>query len=226
MIGDMQDMLARLKATLPARWFPDATPLLDAMLAGLAASWAWLYELLAFTRAQTRIATATGVWLDVIAQDFFGSSLLRAPGQGDDAYRARIGRALLREHGTRGAIVAVLTDLTGRAPAVFEPGRVSDTGSWGGRGPGQGACAFGYGAAGGWGSLALPFQCFVTAYRPHGNGIAAVAGWGSAAGGWGGGGIEYASLDMVQGQVTDAEIAQAVAGVLPATAIAWTRISN
>lgn len=218
MIGDQQDMVGRLRAVLPARWFADETPVLDGLLNGLAAVWAWAYELLSFVIAQTRIGTATGVWLDMIARDCFGTRLLRLAGQSDNAFRNRIQRELLRPRATRAALVAVLSDLTGRAPVIFEPARPADTGAW--------ALASGYGAAGAWGSLMLPYQCFVTAFRPHGNGIALVAGWGASAGGYGCGAMEYASLDMVQGQVTDADINAAVAGVMPVASIAWMRITN
>jgi hypothetical protein len=222
--GDNQDMLSRLEAVLPARWFADSSPVLDGLLAGLGWAWQWLFGLIDFAREQTRIATASGTWLDIIAQDFFGVRLVRRAGQLDDAFRRRIQLELLRERGTRAAIVAVLRDLTGRAPAIFEPARTTDTGGYGSLEGGGGG--LGYGSAGGWGSLELPFQCFVTAYRPHGSGIAAVAGWGSLAGGYGQGAIEYASLAMVAGQVTDSDIYAAIAGVLPASAIAWTQISN
>lgn len=218
MTGDLQDMLARLKATLPARWFPDSTPILDGMLTGLAQTWANLYAKLAFVRLQTRLATATGGFLDAISRDYLGATLPRRLSEPDVAYRVRIRKELLRERNTRAALVSVLTDLTGRAPIVFEPSRPADTGAY--------AAAAGYGAAGGWGSLALPFQCFVTAYRAQGSGIATVAGYGGPNGGYGGGGIEYASLSMVQGQITDADIDAAVARVMPVSSIAWTRISN
>ena len=224
MTGDQQDMLARLRTVLPARWFPDNAPVLDGVLSGLASGWSWAYQQLQYVKAQTRIATAIDVWLDIIANDFFGDRLTRLTGQGDDAFRNRIQRELFRERGTRGAIVAVLQDLTGRAPYVFEPARSTDTGGYtSSTGAGGGV---GYGSAGGWGSLALPFQCFITAYRPVGSGIAAVSGWGGPGGGYGQGTIEYASLEMVQGQVTDDDIYAAVADVLPVAAIGWTRITN
>jgi len=219
MTGDQSDMLARIKAVLPIRWFADTTPLLDGLLSGLAWAWSWVYSLLVYVQAQTRIATATDVWLDIIASDFFGNRLQRRAGQNDDAFRLLIQGNLLREHGTRRSIVSAVQDLTGRAPKIFEPMRTTDTG-------GYAVGGLGYGAAGGWGSMALPFQCFVTAYRPSGSGIALVSGWGAPAGAYGTGAIEYASLAMVQGQVTDGDINAAIADVLPVAAIAWTRIEN
>ncbi len=224
MTGDIGDFVQRLKAVLPSRWFPDTSPILDGLLTGLASAWAWLYGLLGFVRQQTRIGSASGIWLDVIAADFFGSRLGRRSGQLDDDFRVCIRRELVRERVTRAAVIAAVSDLTGRPPIIFEPARTSDTGGYGGlHGGGSG---LGYGIAGGWGSLRLPFQCFVTAYRPHGTGIASVAGWCASAGGYGRGAIEYASPSMMAGQVTDADIYAAVAAVLPANTVAWTQIRN
>jgi hypothetical protein len=217
MTGDPSDMLARLKATLPRSWFADTTPILDGVLAGLANAWSWLHAALTYTVAQTRIATATDSFLDQIAADFFGTRLLRLPAEPDGAYRTRISRELLRERGTRHAVIQVLQDLTGRTPIVFEPSRPADTGAWGG--------PLGYGMAGGWGSLMLPYQCFVTAYRAQGGGIANVAGYDGPAG-YGAGAIQYASLSMLTGTVTDQQINAAIARVMPVSTIAWTSISN
>lgn len=223
MIGDRQDMLARLKATLPAGWFADSTPVLDSVLQGLAWSWSWAYGALDYVRGQTRLATTTDVWLDVAARDLFGSRVSRR-GQGDAAFRAQIRREVLRERATRAAVVSVLIDLTGRQPVVFEPARPSDTGAWGQAGGLVAGLA--YGAAGGWGSLSLPYQAFITAYRPSGSGIANVAGWSASAGGYGVGAIEYGDLSMTQTLVTDADIYAAVASVMPVATVAWTRIAN
>ena len=218
MQGDAQNMLARLKSVLPARWFGEAPATLDAVLAGLADGWAWLHEMLAVVRAQARVATASGAMLDMIALDFFGARLARRRAQGDAAFRAAILRELLRERATRAALAAALRDLTGWEPAIFEPRRPADTGGWG--------VASGWNAGGGWGSLALPYQCFVTARRPQGSGIAGLNGWGAGGGGWGVGGMAWASLAMIAGQVTDADIYRAAADVLPIGATAWVRIES
>lgn len=220
----IQELVSRLRAVLPTHWFPDDAPVLDSVLSGLAWGWSEFFGSLDYVEAQARIATATGVWLDAIAQDFLGSNLVRRTGQPDDDFRRLIRAELFRERATRAAIRAVLEDLTGRTPAIFEPANPTDTGGYGGNSDGGGA--FAYGAAGGWGSLALPFQAFVTAFRPAGAGIASVAGYGEFTGGYGVGVIEYASLGMIAGRVTDNDINRAVASVLPASAICWTRISS
>lgn len=224
MMGDSQDIVARLRAVLPARWFPDEAPVLNSVLVGLAAGWATLFGCLSYVKAQARIATAGDAWLDVIARDYFGPGACERNGQPDDAYRARIRAELVRERGTRHALQSVLQDLTGRRPVIFEPANATDTGGWGSKAtPARG---LGYGVGGGWGSLVLPFQAFVTAYRPVGAGIAAISGWGRLGGGYGCGAIEYASLDMIVGQVTDQDIHRAVASVLPIGAICWLRVTS
>ena len=122
-------------------------------------------------------------------------------------------------------LVKVLQDLTGRTPIIFEPQRPMDTGCYGGP-------LIGYGMAGGYGSLLLPCQAFVTAFRPTGSGIPNVAGYGGSAGTPGPGGygaasqLEYASMTMIQGAVTDADIYAAVDSVKAAGTTLWTRISS
>ncbi len=211
--GDISDVLARLRAVLPRRWFADETPVLDAVLTGTAAAWSGLHALLQTVSSQARIATASGQFLDAVAGDFFGGALPRRKGEGDGAFRGRIDRELLREKGTRAAITSVLSDLTGRAPVIFEPARAVDTGAWA-------TGSMGYGVAGAWGSLSLPMQCFVTAYRPLGTGIAVIGGYSTP------GVPEYVSLDWIVTPVSDADIFAAVARVLPAATIAWTQITN
>ena len=213
MTGDTPDIVARIKAVLPTRWFPDETPILDAVLTGLATAWSSLYELLATVRLQSRIATATDTALDGASLDFFGQRLRRRLRETDVVFRARITRELVRERATRGALADAVVDLTGTAPTIFEAARVSDTG-------GYNVPTFAYNAAGAWGSLSLPFQVFVTVKRQPTEGIAAIAGYGTA------GPLARASLSLSTGQVTDADIYAAIASVMPTTTIAWTAITN
>jgi hypothetical protein len=224
-IGDFNDILARLKGKLPSRWFGgtgDTLPVFDGVLAGIAGLLSFVYALYTYAKLQTRIMSATDGWLDMIAADFFGpGQVTRKTGQGDTSYRLVILANLFREKATRAAIVNILTSLTGRAPKIIEPWRPADTG-------GYGIPTSGYGVAGAYGSLSLPYQAFVIAYRPVSNaGIASVAGYGSAPAGystasW----AEYASMSMVTGGVSDADIFAAIDAVKPAGTIVWTRISN
>ena len=226
MVGDSRDILRRLKAVLPARWFGESVPVLDALLGGYANAWESVFGLLQYVRNQSRMLTASDQWLDMIAHDFLGDELARRTDEIDSLFRRRIQQSLLRERGTRHALRVALEGLTGRAPVVFEPARPEDTGGYGSMigaafHAGGGAA---YCTAGGWGSLDLPFQFFVTAFRPLGAGVVAVCGWGDLGAGYGIGALEYVSLEMTRGAVTDQDIFAKVTRVVPAATIGWTRV--
>jgi hypothetical protein len=217
--GDKADQLSRLKRLLPP-WFADANPIRDAVLTGIAGTQAFLYDMIAFARLQTRIRTATGGWLDLIAVDFFGADAVRGAGQSDASLRSEILVNLFRERATRAGLEKVLLDLTGNEPAIFEPARVQDAGAYG-------APSRGYGVAGGYGSLRLPFQAFVTARLPAGSGIPKASGYRIPAGGYGAPSrLEYASLDMVTDAVRDTDVYAAVDGVKPIATTVWVKIGN
>jgi hypothetical protein len=218
MTGDVADMLARLKMVLPARWFASSTPVLDALLTGLASAWSGLYGTLQFVQAQTRIATASGIFLDMAAADYAGVALTRRAGEADAAYSLRIRRSLLLPRATRAGVIATLTALTGRAPVVFEPRNATDTGGYN--------TLSGYNSLGGYGSMGLPYQFFVTALRPNDTALSNASGYGAGPGGYNQAPLFYASNAALGGIVSDAEIYAAVAAVLPSCAIAWTRISD
>ncbi|KVC81378.1 hypothetical protein [Burkholderia ubonensis] len=221
--GDQNDVFARLKSALPSRWFgstSDSMPVVDSLLTGIATGLSFIYSLYAYAKLQTRILTATDAYLDLIAYDFFGTSIQRKANQTDASFRATIIANLFRERATRHAIVKVLQDLTGRTPRIVEPKRPADTGSYGGP-------LIGYGVAGAYGSMQMPYQAFVIAYRPLGSGIPSVAGYGISTGGYSQASqAEWASLSMIQNAVTDADIYAAISSVLPASTIAWTDIQS
>jgi hypothetical protein len=155
----------------------------------------------------------------MIAGDFFGTTLVRSLNQTDASFRARIIINIFRERGTRRGLGLLLTQITGRAPIIFEPARPADTGGYG--------LACGYGVAGGYGSMLLPMQAFVTAYRPIGTGIPSVAGYGASTGGYGQPSrADYASLSLIQGAVTDADIYAAIDSVKPAGYTIYARIAS
>nr|WP_199065134.1 hypothetical protein [Chromobacterium sp. ASV5] len=215
--GDQNDMLQRLKSLLPPTWFGDTNPIRDALMAAFSTALAWAYSLYLFALAQTRIRTASGGWLDMIALDFFGSGLTRYPGQQDDSFCNRIRINMFRERTTRYGMAKVLFDLTGRWPVIIEPARPADVGGLG--------LTIGLGVAGAVGSLSMPYQAFVTVYRPIGNGA---AGWPGAATNVAGIGSVLGILPSAQLQptVTDADLIAAIEATRPAGTTVWMRISN
>lgn len=216
---DTLSVLARLKAVLP-KWFPDTSPMLDALLAGWASVHALMLALIEHAGQQLRIRTATGGWLDMIAADFFGPAIVRLPGQSDASFRARILVNLLRERATRQALRRALLDMTGREPIIIEPTRPADCG-------GYGIAATGYGAAGAYGSLSMPHQCFVQAFRPVSAGIPLVGGYGSPVLGYGAAARgKYASMSEIEGAITDQDILGAIEAVRPAGTTVWANISS
>jgi len=217
--GDTNDMLSRLKLVLPARWFAEATPILDAVLTGLATAWSALYGLLTVVVAQTRVATASGIFLDIAAVDYFGNALPRRAGEADGAFSARIRANLLMPRATRAGLIQALTTLTGRAPSVFEPLNATDTG-------GYNTATLGYNTVGGYGSANLPFAFFVTAYRPNATPVSNAGGYNFGPGGFNTAPMYFANVDDFPGVVSDADIYAATAAVLPTATIAWTKISN
>lgn len=156
-VGTPADMASRMRAVLPAAWFPltssgnatSLSPVLDGVLAGIATAWAYCFALLQFVRSQARLSTMSGSLLDLMAFDFFGATLIRRPGEGDLEFSARVRSNLLLPRATRQATGDMMQSLTGLAPVIFEPRRGSDAG--------------GYGSAWlGYGSNAMPFQYLIS----------------------------------------------------------------
>jgi hypothetical protein len=222
--GDQADFVNRLAGLLPASWFePGAgnNPVRDAELNGAAFNLSWIYSLYSYTLLQTRIATATGVWLDRIAWDFFGPAFARSPGETDDTFRVALKAEILRPRQTRAAILIMLQELTGNSGTVHEPWNPYD---WGGYS--EGVC--GYGIALGYGSLQYNNQILVTAVRPNGEGIPIVAGYGMTASGYGvgNGPSEYCDISQMTGPVPDSEIYSRIAQTVAAGITAWTAIES
>jgi hypothetical protein len=219
--GDSDNLVERVRQILPRRWFHWDAPIRDALLGGIADGAAWNYALLAFVRLQSRIASSTGIFLDLIGWDFFGGRFVRRNGESDSSFRPRIILEILRPRQTRAAIIRMLTDLTGRAPVVREFFNPGDAGGYnipqmGGYGTGPGF----------YGSLQFPNTVFITAYRSPEQGIPAVDGYGGYAGGYGIGTIEYVNLNFVAGNLTDAEIYQDVRDTVAAGVIPWVALED
>jgi len=227
MKGDLGDIVSRLWAALPKRWFSEKSPNLNAILICIATPWVWIYNLIDYLITQTRLLTATDEWLDLIATDYFGKNLRRKMRESDSLYRSRIQAALLRGAATRSAVSLGLESLIGRPPVIFEPWNCGDTGAYSAlaRSSQLAGNGFAYGQAGGWGSLDLPLQFFVTTTRPPTPGVSMVAGYGTPNGGYGVGAISYIDLSLLPGNVTDQDIQSTLSGLLPVNATAWLRIN-
>lgn len=125
-------LLDRIKRLIPPGWFAsDAkAPVRHAVLGGLSDGLTWVTSRQTYLRAQTRIRTATGFNLDLIAWDFFGPRFRRRVGETDDSFRPRVLKELFRPRNTREAIVQALVDLTGTAPEIVELWNPGDCGAY------------------------------------------------------------------------------------------------
>lgn len=221
-VGDQNDITSRLKALMPNGWFPvGASPIRDAILTGFANMFAFIYSLLAYIRQQTRIATTTGPWLDLIAYDFFGTTFARSPGQSDTSFRNQIIALLFKKKNTRAAIEAAVYSLLGTTPVIIEPNRAADTMCW--DVPQSG----GYDVAGVWSdSDVMPLECFVDVLVPGALSIAPplIGGYGSTVWGYGVGQGEYIGQPALN-PIQTADIMLAIAAVLPVTGVAWVNIT-
>lgn len=185
---------------------------------------AWAFKLAAYAKLQGRVSSATDVFLDIAARDYTGTRTVRRLYESDESFRPRLIASLLPSGATRAALYARLFSLTGNPPWIFEPTQPMDTGAYGYGG-------LGYNHAGGYGSLALPFQAFVSVKRPVSQGVPYFAGYSGnlshpvyAPGGYGVGLLAYSNIAQAFGGVTDADINQAISNVQPAGVTAWTKI--
>ncbi|MEW9304567.1 hypothetical protein [Labrys neptuniae] len=215
--GDTNNMLARLKAVLPARWFPDTSPILDALLSGFASAASWVYGLIQYAKLQTRIATATDGFLDLAAYDFFGRRIKRRKSQTDISFRRTIQDEVLRERVTRPGVQKAVADLTDNKVTIFEAFNPHDTGGWG--------VMFAFNMAGAWGSNTLPYTMFITAVQPQGAGIPNISGFNSPQSGWGAGMFYLADLSGVTGEVTNQDIYDTVEASRAAGVTCWVNIA-
>lgn len=212
-------MLERFKGLLPKDWLGQTAPVADALIGGICDSLDAVHDLYLYARDQTRIETASGFMLDLIAWDFLGGRLRRRDGQTDDAFREAILKEIFRPRASRPAMALALKDLTGVEPIIFEPANVNDTGAWG-------VAGMGWCAAGRWGSIANPYECWIDVQRPLGEGIEGANGWGDDSGGWGYLLAEWVSLSMAKGPVTDDDIYDCIERTRPAGVRCWTRIAD
>jgi hypothetical protein len=247
-VYDQTDFAGRLLRLLPSGWFPAVAPRLLAVLQAPAMMFSLIYGLLVFAKAQQRVASASGAFLDLAAQDYFGSTSPRLEYELDPAYAARIRYNMTAPRGTLSGMTSMLEQLTGNSPAIFQPNNVVQTGGWATEsnpGAGGGVFAFydetGESGAGLWGSMALPCQIFVTIEAPL-TGYYSFAELGGVStqnlpatgGGYGfasqsmpaagGGRLAFIDPDSVPGAITNSIIYQQIAEWMAVGYVAWTQI--
>jgi hypothetical protein len=247
-VYDKTEFIGRLLRLLPGGWFPAVAPRLLAVLQAPALMFSIIYGMITFAMAQQRVASASGAFLDLAAQDYFGNTLPRLEYELDPPYAARIRYNMTAPRGTLSGMTSMLEQLTGNSPSIFQPNNVAQTGGWAtARDPGAGGGAFafydeaGESGAGLWGSMALPCQIFITIKAPL-TGYYSFAELGgistetlpAVGGGYGfasqsmpaaGGGL-FAFIDpeSVPGAITNSIIYQQIAEWMAVGYVAWTQI--
>ena len=223
--GSSSDIVSRVRKLIPRGWFQWGAPIRDAILGGLSDSSAWLYNFIGYARAQTRLATAYGIWLDILAYDFLGRTLTRG-GSPDATFRALIQATILQERVTRKGMIAAVTTLTGHAPWVFEPWNTFDTGAYSSPNVGgskYGSMGYGIGQ-GGYGNMNLPGQAFMKVTRSASSGVPGVGGYGNNIGGYGSGSVEYAGPQIALGGVTNDMINRLISLTKPTGSTMWVAV--
>lgn len=250
--GDQADVAARLRSLIPPSWFPQDAPNVNALLQGFAAVGAWAYDLIAFAYLQIRLATASGIFLDLFAYDYLGLFIRRRKEEADDNWRARIKATILQERVTRAGMASMIKTLAGGPPIIFEPWNTGDAGGWNtgalawagstaGSSPGGGwnvASGWGVNAsgwgltsassadastgAGGWGSTTMPAQFLITVPPAVQQGVPQIGGWNQGPISWNGAG-EWTGASG-EGALTDQDIYDAINATKPTGSIAWTQL--
>src|SRR6266704_1439039 len=219
--GSSLDIVSRVKQLIPTGWFRFAAPYRDAIIGGVSAAAAFCYTLITYARAQTRLATAYGIWLDILAYDFLGRFLTRNGAQ-DDAFRRIIRATILQERVTRAGMINAVTALTTNTPKIFEPWNTFDTGAYTGL-PGTplyGTMGYNVGQ-GGYGNMILNDQAFMIVARGSGSGVPLVDAYGGNVGAYGAGAIEYVGLKSELWGITDAMIYQLISMTKPTGTTVW-----
>ncbi len=236
--GSSADIQARIAGAPPygvlPKWWAWVAPVRDALIGGASDLLASCYSFIAYVKTQTRLWTATGVFIDIFGFDFLGLAVVRRTGESDAVYAARVRKEILRERVTRSGMGQALTDLTGQQPNIFEPWNTNDAGAWN-----TGTLAWsggGAGGAGAWGSTLMPNQVMIIVYRSStvGVGLANYGGWshgtGSSAtpsnGGWNTGGVGWSSAAMALGGITDQDIYDCINLTKPVGVVVWVSIQN
>jgi hypothetical protein len=211
------EIFLRLKGYLP-KWFGNNTPIIDALMMGVAQVCYFIFTSIFYVQLQTRVRTATDNNLDLISQDYFGNNLPRGESENDFNFKQRILANLIPEGATRPAMIHVLTVLTGYAPVIFEPSNIQDAAAYRSNYSGYGVARYGSGS--------LPYQCFIDVFADSGNFLSNVPGYEDNPAGyqspWG----VMTTASDITGEITDQQIYQTINEIKPEGTICWVRINR
>ena len=147
---------------------PPPTPTLltnvGALLQGFGNVGSYIYNLAVLAKAQMRLLTSVGLFIDLWSYDRLGLFIQRKTGETDAAWRARVAKEVVRIRVSRSGMYQTILDLTGFAPVIIEPWNTGDCGAW----------------SRGVGSSALPTpSSWVTGVNSSGNVVQGQYGWGT-----------------------------------------------
>jgi hypothetical protein len=217
--GDTTDIRHRLRSLIPSNWFPRESTILDAILTGASTAYSWIYSLIGYVTAQTRLLTLKDAFLDLFANDFFGfNGLQRKSNESDASYAPRIQQQIFQEKATRAGIQEALSELTGEQPNIIEPWNPGDCGGY------DMPTSCGYDVHGFLGDPFLKYTFFVQAFIPFGPGIPNASGYDDI-GGYDAGWLEYSDPAQLQGPVTATQIYQLVNNTRAAGVTAWVQVN-
>lgn len=217
-IGDNNDMQRRITSLLPSRWWANVAPLKEAVIGGLGDALSNIYSFIQYTKAQSRIKTAFGPWLDLIAFDFFGMRFRRRPSQNDDSFKQAIIDEILRPRVTRDALQKAVSDLTNTEVTIFEPFNPQDTGGWG--------VMFAFDAAGAWGDWDETYTVFLDVVKPQGTGIPTISGFDDTYSGFDKGYFYFVDDSQIVGPVTDQDVYDCVEATRASGVTVWVKIGE
>lgn len=157
-VGSVSDFVSRLRGRFPRGWAGNAVkaPIFAALLLGMATAHANFYALTQFAGQMVYLQSSTGGWLDTWAYDFFGTFLLRNPGEIDASFLARIKSTLFAPTCTRESVITAVENISGLTPVLVEPWRGPDTFALG-----VDTFALGVSGSGRLGSLDMPYQAYL-----------------------------------------------------------------
>lgn len=137
---DALEWAERILRLYPPPWSADTARKVGAVLYALAKAIGGELEVanrnLQYVLDTCRLETAREEGLERYANDYFGATpvakpeITKAPGESDEALKARIRASLLLPLGTRAALRELITRLTGNEPRIMEPWNLNDTGAW------------------------------------------------------------------------------------------------